>query len=192
MRSLISTLIEEHLEVVRKIQDQCWPSIEQYSSLVERTISSGNTVFFCGNGGSAAEAQHMAAEFVGRFCLERKGYSALALTVDTSILTAVSNDFGYDSIFERQIEALGRPGDLLVGISTSGNSQNVIRAMRKARKEGLYTVAMTGENGGELKSTTELCICVPSNDTPRIQEAHLLIGHIMCHIVESNLLAIEE
>jgi D-sedoheptulose 7-phosphate isomerase len=140
-----------------------------------------------GNGGSAADCQHLAAEFVGRFKLERKGYPAIALTTDTSILTAVGNDYSFDSIFSRQIEALGKEGDLVVGISTSGNSKNIIRGVEKAKELGLYTVGLLGKDGGALKDLVDLPLVVPIDNTARIQECHILIGHIVCEIVEERL-----
>ena len=147
----ITTWLEEHISVVSKLGYGSLDAIRQYASKVADTIGSGHTVFFCGNGGSAAESQHMAAELVGRFFAERDGYPAVALTVDTSILTAIANDFGYHRVFERQIEALGRPGDLLVAFSTSGNSDNVLRAIHKAKENGVHTVGLTGKDGGELR-----------------------------------------
>jgi D-sedoheptulose 7-phosphate isomerase len=147
----------------------------------------GNKVLLFGNGGSAADAQHIAAEFVGRFAFERRALPALALSVNTSCVTAIGNDYGFDLVFSRQIEALGREGDVAIGISTSGNSQNVLQGLSAARKLGLSTVALTGCNGGKLKSAVDHCICAPSNETPRIQECHLLIGHIICELVERTI-----
>lgn len=150
-------------------------------------LKAGNKLLLFGNGGSAADAQHLAAEFVGRFAFDRPALPALALTVDTSCLTAVGNDYGFDHIFARQIEALARPGDIAIGISTSGNSPNVLSGMAAARKIGLITVALTGGTGGKLRSLADHCLCIPSQATPRIQECHHLIGHILCEIVEQEL-----
>jgi D-sedoheptulose 7-phosphate isomerase len=140
-----------------------------------------------GNGGSAADAQHIAAEFVGRFNFDRPALPALALSVNSSCVTAIGNDFGFDQVFSRQIEALGAPGDVAIGITTSGNSPNVIRAMVAARKIGLKTVGFTGSTGGQLKEAVDHCICVPSDETPRIQECHILVGHVLSQLVEETL-----
>ena len=144
-------------------------------------------VWFCGNGGSAADAQHIAAELSGRFYYDRPPLFAEALHVNTSYLTAVANDYSYNEIYARLMRAKGRKGDVLVGISTSGNSENVIRAMKVAKEKGLINVAWTGETGGKMKACADLLINVPSTDTPRIQESHIMIGHIICEIVEQNL-----
>jgi D-sedoheptulose 7-phosphate isomerase len=140
-----------------------------------------------GNGGSAADAQHIAAEFVGRFAFDRPALPALALSVNTSCVTAIGNDYGFDRVFSRQLEALARPGDVAMGISTSGNSANVVHAMSVARKMELHTVALTGCLGGKLKSMVDYCLCAPSNETPRIQECHILLGHIISELVEQEI-----
>ena len=140
-----------------------------------------------GNGGSAADAQHIAAEFVSRFNFDRPGLPALALTTDTSILTAVGNDYGYDKLFRRQIEANGVGGDIFLGISTSGNSPNILQALEAARLKGIMTFGLTGKTGGKMRELCDYCLCVPSEDTPRIQEAHILIGHTLCAMVEQAL-----
>jgi D-sedoheptulose 7-phosphate isomerase len=152
-----------------------------------KALASGHKVFFFGNGGSAADAQHLAAELTGRYVMERRGLAGLALTANTSSLTAISNDYSYEMVFARQIEALGVPGDVAVGISTSGKSANVIRAIEVARTRGMVTAALTGKTGGPLASTVDHCIRIPSVLTPRIQEAHILTGHILCEIVEHQL-----
>jgi D-sedoheptulose 7-phosphate isomerase len=152
-------------------------------------IRSGHKLLLFGNGGSAADAQHIAAEFVGRYYLDRPPLPAQALTVNPSTLTAISNDYSYDLVFSRQIEAFGQAGDVAIGISTSGNSRNVLEALRAAPHRSMITVAMTGENGGLLKLEAQYCICVPSTETPRIQEAHLLLGHILCELVERAIFA---
>lgn len=162
-------------------------TLAQVAKRLIDTVSKGNKVLLCGNGGSAADAQHIAAELVGRFAFDRAPLPALALSVNSSCVTAIGNDYGFDQVFSRQIEALGRPGDVAIGISTSGNSPNVIRALSVARGMGLHTVGLTGRIGGELKETADQCICVPSTSTPRVQECHILIGHIISELVEQAL-----
>jgi D-sedoheptulose 7-phosphate isomerase len=157
------------------------------TDILIEAFKNGNKPLLFGNGGSAADAQHIAAEFVGRFAFNRPALPALALTVNTSAVTAIGNDYGFDLVFGRQIEALGRRGDVAIGISTSGNSANVIEAVTVAKKLGLYTVALTGASGGKLKTTADHCLCAPSNETPRIQECHILIGHIIAELVEQTI-----
>jgi len=154
---------------------------------ITRAILAGRKVLFFGNGGSAADAQHLAAELVGRFYANRRPLPALALTADTSVVTAVSNDLDFAEVFARQVEAHGHPGDVAVAISTSGNSPNVLRALEVARARGLFTVGLTGRDGGKLRDLVDECICVPSTETPRIQEAHIMLGHILCEMVEQTL-----
>ena len=154
--------------------------------LIER-YRGGNKMLIGGNGGSAADAQHIAAEFVSRFNFDRPGLPALALTTDTSILTAVGNDYGYDKLFSRQIEANGVKGDIFLGISTSGNSSNILRALEVAATKDITTFGMTGQSGGAMRELCDYCLCVPSAETPRIQEAHILIGHTLCAMVELAL-----
>ena len=154
--------------------------------LIDR-YEAGNKLLIAGNGGSAADAQHIAAEFVSRFNFDRPGLPALALTTDTSILTAVGNDYGYDQLFRRQIEANGVAGDVFLGISTSGNSPNILQALEGARLKGITTIGLTGQQGGSMRELCDHCLCVPSGDTPRIQEAHILIGHTICGMVELAL-----
>ena len=161
--------------------------IAKVSELLVDTVDKGNKVLLFGNGGSAADAQHIAAEFVGRFAFDRPALPALALSVNTSCVTAIGNDYGFDLVFARQIEALARPGDMAIGISTSGNSSNVLHGLSTARKMGLCTVALTGCAGGKLKNAAEYCICAPSKETPRIQECHILIGHIISELVEETI-----
>ena len=155
--------------------------------LVAEALRRGNKVMFCGNGGSAADSQHLAAELVGRYRRNRPGLAALALTVDTSALTAIGNDFGFEEVFSRQVEALGQPGDVLVAISTSGRSPNVLRAVDAARALGLKTVGLVGRDGGQLAGLVDLALVVPSEDTARIQECHITLGHILCDLVEGEL-----
>jgi D-sedoheptulose 7-phosphate isomerase len=150
-------------------------------------LRGGNRAFLFGNGGSAADAQHIAAELVGRYKLERPGLPVVALTVNTSSLTAIGNDYSFEAIFARQVEALGSAGDVAIAISTSGNSRNVILAVEAAQRKGMASVGLTGQGGGQLKDVVNRCICVPSEDTARVQEAHILIGHIWSEIVETEL-----
>jgi D-sedoheptulose 7-phosphate isomerase len=155
-------------------------------SLAE-ALRAGHRAFLFGNGGSAADAQHIAAELVGRYKLERPGLPVVALTVNTSCLTAIGNDYSFEAIFARQVEALGSAGDVAIAISTTGNSLNVVLAIEAAQRKGMASVGLTGYQGGQLKGVVDRCICVPSEDTPRVQEAHILIGHILSEIVETEL-----
>ncbi|WP_462320752.1 D-sedoheptulose-7-phosphate isomerase [Halochromatium sp.] len=182
----ISAALSAHLEVVQSLE-QLRASIEAFAEQVCGVIERGGRVFWMGNGGSAADSQHLAAELVGRFERERAGLAAIALTTDTAVLTSVANDYGFESVFARQVEALCRPGDLLVGLSTSGNSANVVRAMERAERLQTYRVSMTGAGGGRLRDCCELWLGVPSTSTARIQEAHMLIGHILCDLVEQRV-----
>jgi D-sedoheptulose 7-phosphate isomerase len=162
-------------------------TIAKVSEILVDALERGNKLLLCGNGGSAADAQHIAAEFVGRFAFDRPALPALALSVNTSCVTAIGNDYGFDLVFARQLEALARPGDVCIGISTSGNSPNVLCAMATARKMKLHTVGLTGAAGGGLKREVEYCISVPSDETPRIQECHILIGHVISELVEQTI-----
>ena len=161
--------------------------IDETAQIIIKKIKDGGSVYFCGNGGSAADAQHLAAELSGRFYFDRQPLSADALHCNTSFLTAVANDYSYDVIYERLISGIGRRGDVLVGLSTSGNSLNIVKAFEKAADMGICTIAFTGQTGGKLKAISDICLCVPSGDTPRIQESHIMIGHIICEIIESSL-----
>lgn len=160
---------------------------EHAGQLCADAIRGGAKIMFCGNGGSAADSQHLAAELVGKLIAPRPAMAALALTVDSSALTAIGNDFGYEFVFARQVEGLARPGDVLVGISTSGQSVNVVRAMETARKQGCKTIAMTGATAGPMSALADVWIAVPHNETPKIQEGHILLGHIFCSIVETSV-----
>jgi len=162
-------------------------TIAKVSEVVVNAIRQSNKVLLFGNGGSAADAQHIAAEFVGRFAFDRPALAALALSVNTSCITAIGNDFGFDRVFSRQIEALGRAGDVAIAISTSGNSLNVLRGLSVAKAMGLHTIALTGCLGGKVRNEVDHCICVPANVTPRIQECHMLIGHIISELVEETI-----
>ena len=166
-------------------------TIARVSEVLIGAFRAGNKVLLFGNGGSAADALHIAAEFVGRFAFDRPALPALALSVNTSCLTAIGNDYGFDLVFARQIEALGNRGDVAIGISTSGNSPNVIEGLSAGRRKGLHTVALTGEGGGKLEGAVDDLICAPSNDTPRIQECHTLIGHVIAQLVEQDIFRAE-
>lgn len=159
-------------------------TVEETATSITMAFKNGKKVLFCGNGGSAADAQHLAAEFTGRFYFDRDPLYAEALHVNTSFMTAVGNDYSFDEVYRRLVHAKGRKGDVLVGISTSGNSPNVVKALEKANEIGMLTIGMTGESGGAMKTLCRHCFRVPSSDTPRIQEAHILLGHIICQFVE--------
>ena len=174
--------ISSNFQKIKKLA----PAIETVANVCIDAIRNGNKIMFCGNGGSAADSQHLAAELVGRYKINRPALNSLALTTDTSILTAVGNDFGYDTIFERQVEGLGKKGDVLIGLSTSGNSKNVLLAMDKAKSLGITTVAMTGEKGGKMKEQADFALNVPSDTTNHIQEMHIAVGHILCGIIEKE------
>jgi D-sedoheptulose 7-phosphate isomerase len=162
-------------------------SINEIVSVMVNCYNNGGKVLFCGNGGSAADAQHLAAELSGRFYFDREPLNAEALHVNSSYITAVGNDYSFDEVYARIIKAKGKKGDVLVGISTSGSSKNIVRAFEEAKKKGVILVSLTGKTGGELKALTDYLIAIPSTDTPRIQECHILIGHIICELVEENL-----
>ena len=183
--SLVESSLNQHLEVFQSIVDQGARSINDCAQMILQTFVSGNKVLLCGNGGSAADAQHMAAEFVGRYETERRGLPAIALTTDTSALTALANDYDFERIFSRQVDALTVEGDCLIAISTSGNSPNVIAAVMTARKHGCKVVGMTGANGKKLASLCDACLMIPSERTARIQEAHITIAHIWCEIIDA-------
>lgn len=189
LERLIVDRIEESIAVKRHLAgDANFVSmVADAARAITASIRGGGTIFFFGNGGSAADAQHIAAEFAGRYLRERPGLPGLALTTNTSCLTAVSNDYGYDHVFARQLLAVGKAGDVAVGISTSGNSASVLHAVEAAREKKLVTIGMTGAAGGKLKPLVDHCLCVASNNAARIQEAHILIGHILCEIVEEDL-----
>lgn len=163
------------------------PTIAATAVKMSELIRAGGKAIFCGNGGSAADAQHLAAELMGRFLIDRAPLAAMALNVNTSTLTAIGNDFGYDEVFERQLRGIGRAGDVLVGLSTSGNSVNVIRALKAAREMGIFTIGLTGETGGAMAELCDVLLNVPSRSTPRIQEMHIAIGHSLCEWVEATL-----
>lgn len=180
----ISDIFAAHLDAVRALQDQ-EAAIARIGALLVERLGDDRRVFLCGNGGSAADAQHIATEMVCRFETNRRALPAIALTTDTSALTAISNDFGYEQVFARQVEALARPGDLLIGISTSGDSANVMRAVAQARDMGVESVGLLGRDGGKLLSMVDHPLVVPARDTARIQECHILIGHIWCAMIDT-------
>jgi D-sedoheptulose 7-phosphate isomerase len=181
--------IESSIAVKQKLLSsvEVVSSVARVSEILIAALNKGNKPLLFGNGGSAADAQHIAAEFVGRFAFNRPALPALALSVNTSCLTAIGNDYGFDLIFARQMEALARPGDVAIGLSTSGNSPNILRAFEVAKRMGICTVGLTGEGGGKMKAVADHCICAPSNETPRIQECHILIGHIISELVEQTI-----
>lgn len=187
MQDTIASLIRESIAVKEAVIQTMTDEIAQAARMVASTLQNGGLVAFCGNGGSAADCQHLAGELVGRFKRERPAWRGIALTTDTSILTAIGNDYGYDQVFARQVEALLGAGGLLIALSTSGNAQNCLLAVDKAHQMGARTMALTGATGGQLKRVVDLCLCVPSTDTPRIQEAHITIGHVLCDLVETAL-----
>lgn len=186
LAALIEASFDEHASVMNALKHQ-GPQIEQAVACWHSAVVAGRKIMLCGNGGSAADAQHIAAELVGRFKCNRSALPALALTTDTSALTAIGNDFGFDQIFARQVEALSLPGDLLVTISTSGNSANLVLAARAARAKGCYTLAFLGGDGGRLANEVDSSIVVPSKNTARIQEMHIFIGHVLCELLERQL-----
>lgn len=180
----IKSQIEESIQVKNSFQTELLGKIEEATQKCIECIKSGGKLLICGNGGSAADSQHFAAELVSKYRLERRGLPALALTTNTSSLTAIGNDYGFDRVFARQVEAFGAKGDILFAISTSGNSKNLIAAIEKAREQGIKTIGLTGESGGEMKSNCDILINCPSQDTPRIQECHILVIHIVCDLIE--------
>jgi D-sedoheptulose 7-phosphate isomerase len=184
MLKMIEDELNAHKTTIEKTIEVMIPQIEEASKLVIETFKNGNKVLLCGNGGSASDAQHIAAELTGRYKIERRGLAGIALTTDTSALTAISNDYGYNRVFDRQVEALVREGDLVIGISTSGESLNIISALLLAKDMGAKTLGFSGKGGGKMNYVCDLNMLVPSDDTPRIQEMHILIGHIICQAVD--------
>jgi D-sedoheptulose 7-phosphate isomerase len=189
MSDKIKELISASVSVKNKILNDVVliATIERAVEVVVNAFKNGNKVLFCGNGGSAADAQHLAAEFSGRFYTDRDALPAEALHCNTSYLTAVANDYSYDVIYSRMIKGIGNKGDVLIGLSTSGNSKNIMNAFEVAREKGMPTIGFTGATGGKMKELSDLLLNVPSTDTPRIQESHILIGHILCQLVEETL-----
>lgn len=192
MQACIERHIRRHIEVFEDVFLPMAPRVEQSAELLCSCFRTGGKVLVMGNGGSAADAQHLAAELVGRFMRNRAALPAIALTTDTSILTAVANDFGYDEVFRRQIEALADPGDVVIGISTSGNSPNVVAALELARQKGCHIITFSGRDGGKMSAYADIDLNVAVEETPRIQEVHLSIIHILCDLIETQMFAAEE
>jgi len=188
MLAMIEQELKAHQATIEKTIECMIPQIEAAAKQVVETLQKGNKVLLCGNGGSAADAQHIAAELSGRYKSERRALAGIALTTDTSALTAIANDYGYDQVFARQVEALAREGDLLIGISTSGNSSNVCLALKHAKALGCHTLGFSGREGGAMEGLCDLNLIVPSDDTPRIQEMHMLIGHIVAQAVDHAMI----
>ncbi len=186
MQEMISKEIALHLQTILKTQELLQDDIKKACKMAVDCIKKGNKVLIFGNGGSAADAQHIATEFTGRYKTERRGLPAIALTTDTSALTAIGNDYGFERVFSRQVEALAVKGDLVWGISTSGNSENVLQAFEMAKKIGCKTLGLSGKDGGKMNGKCDLNIIVPSDNTPRIQEMHILIGHIICQAIDDE------
>lgn len=186
MQKTIKAMIDESTETNALVKENA-PEIEKCVKMIVEAFRKNKKVLLAGNGGSASQAQHIAAEFVGRYKMERRALPSIALTTDTSILTAVSNDYSFDNVFSRQIEALGNEGDIFISLSTSGNSKNLVNAVNEARKKKMEIIGLYGKDGGLLKGTSDIEIIVPSKNTPRIQEAHLMILHIVCELVDEGL-----
>ena len=187
MKEKIQKIFKESIRVKEEALKANLSLIETVTQEFKKTLSAGGKILFFGNGGSAADAQHIAAEFIGRFKKERKSLAAIALTTDTSILTALGNDYSFDIVFARQVEGLGKKGDIAFGISTSGNSKNVIEGVKKAKSLGLKTISLTGNDGGQLAKLTDISLIVPSKITARIQESHLCMSHSICELVEQEM-----
>ena len=185
-QSAIETIWDEHLLVATALRSLA-PAVDRVVAVMARSMAAGGVLLVCGNGGSAADAQHIAAELTGRFFRDRKPLPALALHGNTSSLTAIGNDYGYDEVFAREVGAHGRAGDVLLAISTSGNSRNIVRAIEAAREKRMAVIGLTGESGGKMRDLCDVCLCVPSTSTPRIQECHILIGHTICELLEHIL-----
>ena len=181
--------IEESLRVMNLILEDgvIQKLIKEAASVCGRSLKKGNKIIFAGNGGSAADAQHLAAELVNRFSFDRPALAAVAITTDTSIITSISNDYEFERLFGRQLEAIGKKGDVFISLSTSGNSANILEGIKEAKKLGIFTIGLTGKSGGKMKRLCDRVIKVPSDETPRIQETHILIGHIICSLIENSL-----
>jgi D-sedoheptulose 7-phosphate isomerase len=186
MQSIIKFEFSEHLKTAQATLEYIAGPLEIAANLCIDSLQNGGKILIFGNGGSAADAQHIAAELVGRYKLERKGMPAIALTTDTSVLTSIGNDYGYNHVFDRQVEALANEGDIAIGISTSGSSDNVISALKLANEVGCKTIGFSGQDGGEMNTLCDINLIVPAQDTPRIQEMHIVIGHTMCHLIENS------
>ena len=190
----IKSIIQASIDVKSLVlqNDDLLQTIDNATNAIVQALKNGNRLYFCGNGGSAADAQHLAAEFSGRFYIDRKALPAEALHCNTSYLTAVANDYSYDIVYARLIEGISKAGDIVVGLSTSGNSGNIVKAFQAAKSKNVITIGFTGSNGGEMKGLSDYLINVPSKDTPRIQESHIMIGHIICQLCEEQYFATEK
>jgi len=188
IKNIIQASIDVKLQVLKS--EEIVATISKVVDITVNAFKNGNRVYFCGNGGSAADAQHLAAEFSGRFYVDRKALPAEALHCNTSYLTAVANDYSYDAVYSRIIDGIGQEGDILIGLSTSGNSGNIIKAFEIAREKKMITVGLTGTTGGKMKNVSDHLINIPSTDTPRIQESHIMAGHIICQLVEEKYFGI--
>jgi D-sedoheptulose 7-phosphate isomerase len=186
MESDIKKSIANHLHAFSFVESLI-PSITDSVSKIKATIFAGGKILIAGNGGSASDAQHFAAEFVGRYVKERESYPAISLATDSSALTAISNDYGYNEVFSRQLSGLGNQGDIFIGITTSGNSENIINAIKIAKSKGIFSISLTGKDGGAVKDISDLCINVPANETARIQEVHIFILHLFCELFEIDI-----
>ena len=187
MKNVIASEFESHLETIKTVMEMMQDQVVSASQMAVETLQSGNKILIFGNGGSAADAQHIAAELTGRYKTERRGLPGIALTTDTSALTAIGNDYGYDRVFDRQVEALANSGDLLIGISTSGNSANVMNALKLGKELGCKTLGFSGRDGGMMNEVCDINLVVPSNNTPRIQEMHILFGHTICQCIDNEI-----
>ncbi len=186
MKQIVTKEFQAHLETINNVINNMEDKLVEASSLAVKTLKAGNKILLCGNGGSAADSQHIAAEITGKYKTIRRGLPAIALTTDTSAITAISNDNGYNEVFNRQVEALANKGDLVIGITTSGNSKNIINALKLAKTLECNTLGFTGNDGGEINEVCDVNLIVPSNDTPRIQEMHILFGHTICQIIDNE------
>jgi D-sedoheptulose 7-phosphate isomerase len=189
MKQYICSEVSKTLATMQRLADDesISVTVEQVATTCCDALRAGKKILFAGNGGSAADAQHLAGELVSRLNFDRPGLAAFALTTDTSVLTAIGNDYGYEKLFARQVNAVGTAGDVLIAISTSGRSPNILRALEEGRRKGLVTVGMTGKAGGEMPPLCDYCIRVPSSETPKIQECHIVLGHIICGLIECEL-----
>ena len=183
---IIRAELTSHQATIEQVISSSQEPLARAAELMVQTLKEGHKILLCGNGGSTSDAQHIADELTGRYKTERRGLPAIALTTDTSALTAIANDFGYEKVFSRQVEALANAGDLLIGISTSGNSANVLMALEQAKTIGCSTIGLTGNTGGKMNALCDINLVVPSNNTPRIQEMHILFGHILCQIIDAS------
>lgn len=184
MQQMIDKELLGHFEVIQKTKEILQEKIKQSCQKAVFTLKNGGKILLCGNGGSAADAQHIAAELTGRYKKERNSLPAIALTTDTSALTAIGNDYGYEFVFSRQLSGVGQKGDLLIAISTSGNSKNILKAIEVAKEKGIFIIGLSGKDGGKMSEVCDINLIIPSNDTPRIQEMHILIGHIICQAID--------